>query len=265
MRFLVLSLFACALLYGQTSQPDTPDLKARPSEPPAPGVYRVDQGTHILLTMRNSVSTKSAHVGDRLYAKTSFPVMVNQRIVIPEGSYVAGTITEVKRAGRMLHGKAEIQVRFDSLILPNGTTRDFKSDLGSVDGRSNESLDREHSKVQGPGNKAKAARTIAETTAAGAGIGTLAGAGTGHTVKGLGIGSGAGAAVGLATVLASRGPDADLTEGSSVEMVTDRSLDFKESELASEPHAPRTFELQRQPADPASAPSENHGGFKPAQ
>src|ERR1700692_3727725 len=63
--------------------------------------YVVDTGTKVPLTLINSVSTKHSIEGDRVYLQTVYPIMVNGRIVIPPGSYVAGTVTEVKRPGRV--------------------------------------------------------------------------------------------------------------------------------------------------------------------
>jgi type IV secretion system protein VirB10 len=48
---------------------------------------------------------------------------------------------------------------------------------------------------------------------------------------GVGIGAAGGAAAGLIGVLASRGPDALLAKGTTVEMVLDRQLIFDESEV----------------------------------
>jgi type IV secretion system protein VirB10 len=48
---------------------------------------------------------------------------------------------------------------------------------------------------------------------------------------GAGIGAAAGAAAGMIGVLASRGPDAVLARGSTLEMVLDRPISFNESEL----------------------------------
>ena len=50
---------------------------------------------------------------------------------------------------------------------------------------------------------------------------------------GVGIGAAAGAAAGLAAVLLTRGPDAVLAKGTTVEMVLDRAIQYKEDELAS--------------------------------
>lgn len=203
-------------------------LKQRDSKPNAP--YQVDAGTHILLSMINSVSTKVALPGDRIYLETAFPVLSNGRIVIPQGSWVMGTITEVKRPGRV-KGRGEMQVRFDSLTLPNGYSRSFKSDLGSLDARDNETLKREDSKVTGPGDKKTDVGTVVGTTTAGTVIGSGVGAAAGSIARGAGIGAGAGAAAGLLGVLMTRGPEATLSKGSTVEMVLDRPLTFDERDL----------------------------------
>jgi type IV secretion system protein VirB10 len=48
---------------------------------------------------------------------------------------------------------------------------------------------------------------------------------------GAGIGAAAGATAGMIGVLASRGPDAVLARGSTLEMVLDRPITFTENEL----------------------------------
>ncbi|MGI8961867.1 MAG: hypothetical protein ACR2IV_19335 [Bryobacteraceae bacterium] len=212
-------------------QPAPDGLKQRSiPTPPAAGTYRIEAGTLILLNMINSISTKQAMVGDRIYLETAFPIVSGNRIVIPQGSWVAGTVTEIKRPGRV-KGRGELQVRFDSLTLPNGVTRNFRSDLGGLDGRADETLKREQNKVQGPGDKGGDAGTVARTTATGTVIGSGVGAAAGNFGKGAGIGVGAGAAAGLIGVLMSRGPDATLSKGSVVEMSLDRPLIFSDADL----------------------------------
>ncbi|HMF78066.1 MAG TPA: hypothetical protein VK604_20585 [Bryobacteraceae bacterium] len=210
--------------------PQADGLKQR--EEPPPGEFQVDSGTHVLLSMVNSVSTKQASVGDRIYLQTAFPILSNGRIVIPQGSWVTGTITEVKRPGRV-KGRGELQVRFDSLVLPNGVSRSFRADLGALDGRNDGALKREESKVNGPGDKKGDVGRVVTTTAGGAAIGTAVGAASGHLGGGSVIGLGAGAAAGLIGVLAARGPDATLDRGSTVEMVLDRPLSFSRADLDS--------------------------------
>ncbi len=215
---------------------------------PADSGYLVARGTRIPLALINSVSTKHGASGDRIYLQTVYPVLVDGRIVIPPGSYVNGTVTGVKRPGRV-KGRAELYVRFDSLMLPNGELRDFRARVGALDGRANEELDREEGRIKGEGNKSGDARTIGEGAGAGASVGAIAGSVAGHGAMGAGIGAAAGAAAGLAGVLLSRGPEAQLAAGSVVEMVLDRDLRYTTEELD------RPAGSQGQLMSPAPGPS----------
>jgi hypothetical protein len=192
--------------------------------------FTVESGAKVPLSLINSVSTKHSVEGDRVYLETVFPVLVNGRIVIPVGSYVAGTVTQIKKPGRV-KGRGELYVRFDSLTLPNGVTRDFHGRIGAMDGNAKDELDRVEGKVHSEGNKAGDARTVGEAAGAGASIGTLAGSASGHYGTGAIIGAAAGAAAGMVGVLLSRGPDAILARGTTLEMVLDRPISFTESEL----------------------------------
>lgn len=193
--------------------------------------YVVESGSKIPLSLINSVSTKHSAEGDRVYLETVFPILVNGKIVIPPGSYVAGTVTQVKRPGRV-KGRGELFLRFDSLTLPNGVTRDFRARVGGIDGRGSEELDRTEGKISSEGNKSGDARTIGEAAGAGASIGAIAGgASGGHYGMGAGIGAAAGATAGLMGVLLSRGPEVVLAKGSTLEMVLDRPVQFSASEL----------------------------------
>jgi len=168
--------------------------------------------------------------GDRVYLETAAPVAVNGRTVIPAGSYVTGTIQRARPAGRV-KGRGELLVRFDSLTLPNGVSRDLRSRIGAGDETTGD-VDRNEGSIKGESGRGQDARTVGETTAAGASIGVLAGAASGHTGLGAGIGAAAGAAAGLGRVLGGRGPQAQLARGATVEMVLDRNLTFTSAELA---------------------------------
>ncbi|HPQ15578.1 MAG TPA: hypothetical protein PLP04_10130 [Bryobacteraceae bacterium] len=110
-------------------------------------------------------------------------------------------------------------------------TRDFRARIGALDGRSTEELDKSEGKVKSEGNKAGDARTVGEAAAAGATVGVIAGGAAGNYGMGAGIGAAAGAAAGVMGVLLSRGPDATLTRGSTIEMVLDRPVSYHLSEL----------------------------------
>jgi len=205
-------------------------LAQEPQQPPAPKQYVVRTGTRIPLVLVNSVSTRTSNVGDRVYLQTSFPISVDSRIVLPEGSYVTGTITQVKRPGRV-RGRGELYLRFDTLMLRNGVSRDFRGTVSAVDGSGTETLEDEsdtgEGTVEGEATKGEDAGTIAQTGGTGATIGAIAGGG-----KGAAIGAGIGAAAGLSAVLLTRGSEVRLLRGTSLEMQLDRDLTFTADEIS---------------------------------
>jgi hypothetical protein len=178
----------------------------------------VPGGTHIPLVLHNAISTRSARPGDPVYFETLFPVMIDGHVAIPAGSYVSGEVTESKRPGRV-KGRGELMIRLKTLILPNAYMVDLNAVPSNTGSGGNETTNNE-GKIIGDSNKGGDIGTVAKTTAAGAGIGAIAGQGA----KGAGIGAGVGAAAGLMAVLLTRGPEAELPRGSTVEAVLDRSI-----------------------------------------
>jgi type IV secretion system protein VirB10 len=207
-----------------------PQAAASPPAASSAGVYTLDSGTRVALNLINSISTKHSQQGDRVYLETAFPVLANGRIVIPVGSWVAGTVTEVKKPGRV-KGRGELYIRFDTLTLPNGVQRDLRSRMDGMDASSTGELDRSEGKVKSEGNKAGDLKTVAETTGAGASVGAIAGNAAGHGMMGLGVGAAAGVAGGLIYTLIARGPDAVVAKGSTVEMVLDRPVVFNGNDV----------------------------------
>jgi len=179
---------------------------------------QVPTGTVLPLVLHNAISTRSAKAGDPVFLETVFPILINGKITIPAGSYVSGQVTETKRAGRV-KGRAEIRIRLDNLILPNGYQAQFDAIPRDTGTGGNETVGKEGT-VQGDSNKAGDANTVAQTTLAGAGIGAIAT----RTGKGTLIGAGAGAVGGLAAVLLTRGPEAELPRGTTLDVSLNRPL-----------------------------------------
>ena len=201
---------------------------AAPADPPKPTEYTIEAGTRVPLLLVNSVSMKHSSEGDRVYLRTAFPILSKGVVVIPPGSNVAGTLTFVKPPGHV-KGRGEVFIRFDSLTLSNGVTRDFRARVDQVDASTRGHVDPAEGSIKGEGPSGTAG-TVAKTTAAGASVGGIAGAAAGHAGAGLGVGAVAGAVAGL---LLSHGQDTVLAEGSSVEMVLDRPLVFGAGEVPS--------------------------------
>lgn len=223
------------------------------------GKFEVPPGTRIPMSLINSVSTRSAAPGDRVYLETTFPIFVDGKIVIPPGSYVLGTITTTKRPGRV-KGKGEMHLRFDSITLPNGVTRDFRARVGGLDGGLREGLDRDEGTVKGDSNKGSDTMTAVGTTVTGGQVGALGGLAAGSVGRGAGVGLAAGAAAGLATVLLTRGPDVVLPSGTNLELVTDRPLVFTPDQIKFEGSMQRSV-IRSAPAPEVNQRSTGRGGI----
>ena len=189
-----------------------------PAAKPAPKNYVVPSGTRLPLILHNAVTTRNAKPGDPVYLETLFPVVIDNRILIPAGSYVQGEIQEARRPGKV-KGTGEIRLRLNSMILPNGYAVDFNAIPTNVGTGGNESTDQEGN-MHGDTDKTGDVGTIVKSTGIGAGVGGIAA----RSAKGAGIGAGAGAAVGLAAVLLTRGPELELPRGTTVDVVLDRTV-----------------------------------------
>jgi type IV secretion system protein VirB10 len=180
----------------------------------------IPKGAHALLSFINTVSTRTAREGDYVYLRTSTPIVSNGAVVVPTNSYVQGVVTHSKRSGRV-KGVAELGIRIETLTLPSGKVIKMTPSLSSIDsgGGDQKIVGKEAEIKQGTSHGTDAA-TIAGGAGAGAAIGGIAD----RSWKGAGIGSGVGSAVGLATVMLTRGREVELRQGSTVDVVFDRSV-----------------------------------------
>src|SRR5437016_12938259 len=107
----------------------------------------IPSGTKVPLVLKQALSTKNARDGDPVYAQTTFPVVMNDCVVIPAGTYVQGKISNVKRAGR-LKGRAEVLMHFTTLIYPSGYTVMLPGALENVPGAEKTSMKDEEGTVR---------------------------------------------------------------------------------------------------------------------
>ncbi|MBZ5610709.1 MAG: hypothetical protein LAP38_20800 [Acidobacteriia bacterium] len=186
----------------------------------AASAAEIPRGAHVLLRVENSINTRTAQEGDFVYLRTASPISVDGTIAVPAGSYVQGVVTQAKRSGRV-KGRAQLGIRLETLTLASGKVFKFSPHLTSVDAEETgqKVTGKESTIEQGP-DMGKDAERIAILAGSGASIGGLAD----RSWKGAGIGAGAGAAVGLATVLLSRGKEVELRHGATLDVVFDRPV-----------------------------------------
>lgn len=204
---------------SQTPATPVPADGAQPAVVAAkPATVTVPSGTKLPLVLHNSITTRNAKPGDPVYLETLFPIVINNKILVPAGSYVQGEIVSTKRPGKV-KGTGELQLRLNTMILPNGYTVNFNAIPSNAGTGGNESVDSE-GKIKGDTDKSTDAGTVLKGTAIGAGIGGIAS----RSAGGAGIGAAAGAAVGLLTVLLTRGPELELPRGTTLDVVIDRAV-----------------------------------------
>jgi len=211
---MIATIVLSAMLSVAPQQRGPKSLDVDPSKVLPPVIVPV--GTVILVKLTTRISTKNAKDGDGIYGTTAFPITVDNKIVIPAGSHVAGKITEVHKPGRV-KGKGEITLSFQTLVLPSGLSLPIYTSLRGTGGDGER---KGEATVQGDSSKGDDAKTVGKAGAEGAVIGVIAGGG-----KGAGIGGAAGGGVGAAAVLLSRGKDLVLQPGSMIEIVLDRELE----------------------------------------
>ncbi len=217
-------LLLAGIAAAQTTLAPDPAAPAVESEKP---MLTIPAGTRVPLTLKQAISTKTARDGDPVYAETSFPFVVNERVVIPAGTYIQGKITRVQRGGHV-KGRAELLVHFTSMIYPSGYTVMLGGSVENTPGAEKTSMKDSEGTIRQDSDAAKRAKEAAGAATTGAVIGAITNGG-----KGAGIGAGIGGVAGLAIGMLSRGADVRLEPGTSIEMEIQREVTVDASRISS--------------------------------
>lgn len=174
-----------------------PAVESEPEPPPAPEFVEVVVPADSVLGLRieRTISSETARVEDRVEARVTRDVRVGDRVAIPAGSTVQGSVMEVERGGK-IRERARLGVRFHSVVLADGTRLNIKSDAVIREGDS-------------PAKESAA--KIGGAAVGGAILGAILGGG-----KGAVIGGATGAAGGTAASMAGDRNPAILSAGSTV-------------------------------------------------
>lgn len=224
MILLLLSVLAAAQA-GPGTQTNLAATSAATASAGTANGLTIPAGTKVPLALKHAISTKSAREGDAVYAQTTFPVVLNDRVLIPAGTYVQGKISRVQRAGR-IKGRAEVLMHFTTLIYPSGYTVLLPGAVENVPGADKTSMKGEEGTIRQDSQTGQKVGTVAGTAGTGAVVGGLS-----HGAKGAGIGAGVGGAVGTAIALLTRGNDVKLDAGTTVEMVIQRAVPLDASRI----------------------------------
>ena len=229
LTLIVLLVGIAAAQSAPTPNPAAPPVGAAndPAKDPATSMLTIPAGTTIPLSLKQAVSTKTAKDGDPVYAETAFPFVVNDRIVIPAGTYIQGRIEHVQRGGHV-KGRAEVLIHFTSMIYPSGYTVMLGGSIENTPGAQKTSMKDSEGTIREDSDAGRKAREAAGGATTGAVIGAVTAGG-----KGAGIGAGAGGVAGLAVGMLSRGADVRLEPGTSIQMEIQREVTVDASRITS--------------------------------
>jgi len=183
----------------------------------------IPAGAKIPLTLAQAISTKNAREGDAVYATTAFPFVINDRILVPAGTYIQGKIMHTEKAGRAGSKRAEILIHFTSMIYPTGYTVMLPGSIDNTPGADNKGVKDSEGTIQQDSNRGQRVEDAAKGAAVGATVGSVGGLAAGG-LNGARYGGLAGIAGGVAWALLKHGPDVKLDIGTSIEMQIQRDV-----------------------------------------
>jgi glucose/arabinose dehydrogenase len=154
-----------------------------------PRMITVPAGEELLLAVDTPLDSGTAQVGDSFAATIVQAVVVDNKVAIPEGATVHGSVTRVK-AAKQGAGNAELEVTVDQLALPGG----YKTKIAGTLQKLSES------------QKGRNAAIIGGSAAGGALLGRILGKDT----KGAVIGSVVAGGIGTAVVMSKEGKQAKI-------------------------------------------------------
>lgn len=245
MRAILTILMISTIAWGQASEgakpaespASTPASQAAPAKTsvitPAPArdpnATVIPAGTRVPLTLKQAISTKNAREGDAVYAETAFPFVLNDRILIPAGTYIQGKISNVEHAG---HAKkrAALLIHFTSMIYPSGYTVMLPGYIENTPGADDKSVKDAEGTIQQDKDTGKRVEDAAKGAAVGGTVGSIAGVAAGG-LNGARYGGLAGLAGGVAWALLKHGPEVKLEVGTSLEMEIQRDVPVDASRI----------------------------------
>jgi hypothetical protein len=197
---------------AQTTPQSTPQSAGQAANPDvvSTGPVMIPRDMIFTVELLTPISTDVSQRGDPFQGRVIEPGQY-------AGAIVEGRITNVKRAGKA-KGRAELQLSFDRIRMPDNRVANFRADLvevvqmGSGDGVGD--VDPEGG-VKGRSSTKDDVSKVGAATGIGAIIGAIAGGG-----KGAAIGAVIGGAVGTGGVLSQRGKDIRLSQGQQLRIRT---------------------------------------------
>jgi hypothetical protein len=106
------------------SEPLTPEIASALNTPPP-------SGSSVRVRLITALSSATAHQGDEVEAVLSQPLFDGDRLVLPQGSRLKGSVVQVRAARRFSHN-GQLRMVFHQLLLPDGLEQKVEATLAGV-------------------------------------------------------------------------------------------------------------------------------------
>jgi hypothetical protein len=162
--------------------------------------------TQVSIQMLSGIHTRINRPNDLVTARLLQPVLVDGRVVLPSGSILDGRITMIRNSGHV-HRPAELGLRFDKIVLPDGQAEPMAGVLAVMDKSSKLDL---HIDAEGhlTGGRARSWKTLIGGGGLGS-FGAIKAAASGATAVSMGLSLAGAAAIGY-EILWPRGHEVNL-------------------------------------------------------
>jgi hypothetical protein len=177
-----LSLLLCIVLAACSNNPQASDDPAQADRKPgflawlfeSTKPITLPEGTDLTITLNQSLSTAENRSGDTFQATVAYPIVIDDKTVIPKDSRVKGHVVDAQPSGR-LKGVARLDLTLDSVEV-RGKSFDIAT---SDEGRGGKNHNKRNGVLIGGGAGLGALIGGVATGGVGAVIGAAAGAGAG--------------------------------------------------------------------------------------
>ncbi len=158
-----------------------------PPPTPEPETIRVPVGTALDVRLAEPISTRTNKAGDSLVAILDQDLVVDGKVVFPEGTKAYGRLLAVEGSGRV-EGRAEMTITLTELRVREET---YQVETGNIT-------------IQAEGTGGRDAKVIGGAAGVGALLGGIIGG-----KKGAAVGAAVGGGAGTATVLTTKGKEVE--------------------------------------------------------
>jgi len=194
----------------QQAQPaPQPAPRPEPAAPPVPKTIAVTvpESTPLNIKLEDNLNSGENHEGDTFRATLVQAVIVGDRVVLPEGSVIEGTLTSVVPAKKGIkESGGAMTLSFDRITTPSGNAAGMAASF-----------------AQQAKSTAKKAGTIGGSAAGGALLGKVLGGST----KDAAIGAVVGGAIGTGVAAGTKGSELKLEAGTPLTITLEQPITLK--------------------------------------